>query len=129
MVFATFRLLPVLLTIAASSTCIVLCINHDDAEGPSVYFALMVSSAPTLNTSDAVVSAVDRALAVINNDSSILPEARLRYSSVLDTEVRLTVENHCITFAIAIKLACSVIGKELWNCSMKVLSLWSTRRW
>ena len=81
--FATRRLLSVILTVAASITAV-----RCDGEKPSVYFALMVSSAPTLNTSDAVVSAVDRALAVINNDNSILPEVRLRYSSVLDTEVR-----------------------------------------
>ena len=53
----------------------------------SVYFALMVSSAPTLNTSG-VVSAVDQALGVVNRaNSNVLPGVRLQYTSVLDTQV------------------------------------------
>ena len=54
-----------------------------------INFALMVSSAPTLNTSG-VISAVDKALEVINSgDSNVLPGVRLQYtwSSVLDTQV------------------------------------------
>ena len=52
----------------------------------TLYFTLMVSSAPTLNTTG-VVSAVDRVLDVINNDSNLLPGYRLQYSDVLDTQV------------------------------------------
>ena len=59
----------------------------------SVYFALMVSSAPTLNTSG-VVSAVDQALEVVNGaESNILPGLRLRYTSVLDTQVSTKVSS------------------------------------
>lgn len=54
----------------------------------SVYhFALMVSTAPTLNTSG-VVQAVDQTLDVINRpDSNVLPGVRLQYTNVLDTQV------------------------------------------
>ena len=51
-----------------------------------VYFHVIVSSSPaTLNTSG-VVSAVDRALELINNDPTILPRHHLR-QSLLDTQV------------------------------------------
>ena len=52
-----------------------------------VYFSLIVSSAPTLNTSG-IVSEVDRALELIRRDANILPGYRLQYSRVLDTQVR-----------------------------------------
>lgn len=78
------RLLAISFVIAACCTT-VYC-NHDDQ--PSLYFALMVSSAPTLNTSG-VVSAVDQALEVVNRaDSNVLPGVRLQYTTVLDTRVR-----------------------------------------
>lgn len=52
-----------------------------------VYFSLIVSSAPTLN-SLGVVSAVDEALEFVENDSTILPGYSLRYFEVLDAQVR-----------------------------------------
>ena len=55
-------------------------------EKASVYFALMVSSAPTLNTSG-VVYAIDRTLELISNDTAILPSYRMQYSQVLDAQV------------------------------------------
>ena len=51
-----------------------------------VYFSLMVSGAPTLDTSG-IVSAVDQALLLINNDSAIISGYNLLYSQVLDTQV------------------------------------------
>ena len=51
------------------------------------YFALMISSAPTLNTS-AVVPAIDEVLEAVNSDGGVLvPGVRLQYASVLDTQV------------------------------------------
>ena len=80
------KLYAISLVISTASFTAVYC-AHDD-EIPSVYFALMVSSAPTLNTSG-VVSVVDQALEVVNNDNSnVLPGVRLQYSTVLDTRVR-----------------------------------------
>lgn len=62
--------------------------NHEPL---SVYFSLMVSSAPTLNTSG-VKSAVDQALEVVHNDNTILPGHRLQYLGVLDTQVRVSFQ-------------------------------------
>ena len=71
--------LIVLVSCMSSSNC---------ADESSVYFALMVSSTPTLNTSG-VVPEVDQALGVINRaNSNVLPGIRLQYTSVLDTQVR-----------------------------------------
>ena len=56
-------------------------------EKASVYFTLMVSSAPTLNTSG-VVHDVDRTLELISNNTAILPSYSMQYSQVLDTQVR-----------------------------------------
>lgn len=53
-----------------------------------VYFSLIVSSAPTLN-SLRVVNAVDEALEFVENDGTILPGYSLQYSQVLDAQVRL----------------------------------------
>lgn len=79
------RLLAFSLVFAASFS-VVYC-DHD-ADQQSVYFAFMVSSSPTLNTSGAV-SAVNQALDVVNrHDSNVLPGVRLRYTNVLDTQVR-----------------------------------------
>ena len=80
------KLCAISLVISTVSFTAVYC-AHDD-EIASVYFALMVSSAPTLNTSG-VVSAVDQALEEINSASSnVLPGVRLQYTTVLDTQVR-----------------------------------------
>ena len=57
-----------------------------DREPRTLYFSLMVSSAPSFNTSE-VVSAVDQTLDFVNNESTILPGRRLQYSGVLDTQV------------------------------------------
>ena len=77
------KLLIVLVSCALS-----ICANES-----SVYFALMVSSAPTLNTSG-VVSAVDQALGVINGaNSSVLPGIRLQYTGVLDTQVSTNIKS------------------------------------
>ena len=51
-----------------------------------VYFFLIVSSAPTANTSG-VVSVVDRTLELINGDAEVIAGYRLHYSRVLDTQV------------------------------------------
>ena len=52
----------------------------------SIYFSLMVSTAPGLNTA-VVAPAVEFALDDINNDPSILPGYKLRYTRVADTKV------------------------------------------
>ena len=57
-------------------------------EKSNIYFSLMVSSAPTLDTTG-VVPAVNKVLDAINSDSTILPGYRLEYSTVLDTQVGL----------------------------------------
>ena len=81
------RLCAISLVIAASFSA-VYC-DHDDRS--SVYFALMVSSTPTLNTSG-VVSAVGQALERVNNDNSnVLPGVRLQYTSVLDSQVSTNI--------------------------------------
>ena len=67
-------------------TCLVIVAAAGDRDQP-VYFSLMVSSAPTLDTSG-VVSAVDQTLELINNDTTILSGYDLKYSQVLDTQVR-----------------------------------------
>ena len=67
-------------------SCLVSLAAAADGDQP-VYFSLMVSSAPTLDTSG-VVSVVDQALQLINNDTVLLPGYNLRYSRVLDGQVR-----------------------------------------
>ena len=52
----------------------------------SIYFSLMVSTAPGLNTA-VVAPAVELALEEINSDPSILPGYKLRYTRVADTKV------------------------------------------
>ena len=79
---------PALSVVVVVSFLIVSCAPSSYGE-LLINFALMVSSAPTLNTSG-VISAVDKALEVINSgDSNVLPRVRLQYtwSSVLDTQV------------------------------------------
>ena len=51
-----------------------------------LYFSLIVSSVPTINTSG-IVSAVDQALKLINSDITVLPGYCLQYTHVLDTQV------------------------------------------
>ena len=63
-----------------------------DGDQP-VYFSLMVSSAPTLDTSG-VVSSVDQALQLINNHTTVLPGHNLQYSQVLDGQVRDRFSNN-----------------------------------
>ena len=70
-------------------SCLVSLVAAADGDQP-VYFSLMVSSAPTLDTSG-VVSVVDQALQLINNDNILLPGYNLRYSQVLDAQVRQIV--------------------------------------
>ena len=56
----------------------------------SLYFALMVSSAPSLNTSG-VLSAVDQALEVVHNDTTLLSGYRLQHFRILDTQVTIYI--------------------------------------
>ena len=91
------RLCAIYLIVVAASFTVrkAYCAHHN--ENPSVYFSLIVSNAPTLNTSG-VVSAVDRALEVVNSEASdVLPGVKLQYTSVLETQVRSnlmkTIEN------------------------------------
>ena len=73
--------------VVASFLLVLSCAPSIYGESLSINFALMVSSAPTLNTSG-VVSAVDQALEEINSASSnVLPGVRLQYTTVLDTQV------------------------------------------
>ena len=51
-----------------------------------VYFYLIVSSAPTVNTSG-VVSQVDKTMELINGDADVVPGCKLQYSRVFDTRV------------------------------------------
>ena len=75
--------------VAALSLLFAVCAASGDsiAEDPTtIYFSLMVSSAPALDNTG-VLSAVDQVLDVINNDNKILPGYRLQYANVLDTQV------------------------------------------
>ena len=65
-------------------SCLTL-VSAADGDQP-VYFSLIVSSAPILDTSQ-VVSSVDRALQLINSDVTILPGYNLQYPQVLDSQV------------------------------------------
>lgn len=89
-----------------------------------LYFTLMVSSAPGMNTSD-IVPSLERALEDINSDSTILPGYSLRYTRVLDTRVGLShaliiymhdlalmlIVNSCIMLACnyQVKVACACV--------------------
>ncbi len=72
------------LAILIAVSCLTL-VSAADGDQP-VYFSLMVSSAPTLDTSR-VVSSVDQALQLINNNATVLSGNNLQYSQVLDTQV------------------------------------------
>ena len=56
------------------------------ADQPGLYFSLIVSSTTTINMSG-IVSAVDQALELINNNTTILPGYSLQYTQELDTQV------------------------------------------
>ena len=73
--FITFLAIAILVTIVTEA-------NGDQA----VYFSLWVSGAPTLDTTG-IVSDVDLALELVNNDTAILPGHDLHYSNVLDAQV------------------------------------------
>ena len=77
------QLLPLLI---ALSLC-----TSSDTDQP-VYFSLIVSSTPTINTSG-IVSAVDQVLELINSDTTILPGYCLKYTQVLDTQVSINVKS------------------------------------
>ena len=63
----------------------------DGSDPQPVYFSLMVSSAPTLDTTG-VVSVVDQTLHLINNDTTtVLHGYSLQYSQLLDAQVRLVM--------------------------------------
>ena len=86
--YSTMKLFTAIL--AALSLLLAVCAANGgtvaEEDPTSIYFSLMVSSAPALDITG-VVSAVDQVLDAINSDSTILPGYRLQYSSVLDTQV------------------------------------------
>ena len=77
------QLLPLLIALS-------LCTSS--ATDQPVYFSLIVSSTPTINTSG-IVSAVDQVLELINSDTTILPGYCLQYIQVLDTQVCINVKS------------------------------------
>ena len=72
-------------TIFLAVASLVIVVTEADSD-QAAYFSLIVSSAPTLDTTG-IVSDVDQALELINNDTAILPEHDLLYSNVLDAQV------------------------------------------
>ena len=82
------HLLLVLVAVTLGNACAVL-------EDKSLYFSLMVSTAPGLNTA-VVAPAVELTLENINSDPTILPGYTLRYTRVADTKVS-TNEFSCYT--------------------------------
>ena len=96
-----------LLNVLLCITCIDISVVHHAVNGePAVseplYFALMVSSAPSLNTSG-VLSAVDQALEVVHNDTTLLSGHRLQHSRILDTQV--TIFNGLTGISDRVKMA------------------------
>lgn len=69
-------------------TCvdITFALGGDESAVEPLYFSLMVSSAPTLNTSG-VLSTVDQALEGVHNDANLLPGYKLKHSGILDSQV------------------------------------------
>ena len=61
-------------------------------EGGTIYFSVVVSNAPATLNSSGVLSAVDRAIQLINNDPTILPRHHLQ-RSLLSTQVSDTEQN------------------------------------
>ena len=59
-------------TIFLAVASLVIVVTEADSD-QAAYFSLIVSSAPTLDTTG-IVSDVDQALELINNDTAILPE-------------------------------------------------------
>ena len=76
--------------LAVTVSCLILVSAADGDQ--SVYFSLVVSSAPTLDTSQ-VVSSVDRAVQLINSDVTVLPGYNLQYPQVLDSQVINRLKN------------------------------------
>ena len=66
-------------------SCLTL-VSAADGDQP-VYVSLVVSSAPTLDTSK-IVSSVDQALQLINSDVTVLSGYNLQYPQVLDSQVK-----------------------------------------
>ena len=83
-------LLNVLLYIACVDITVVHHVVNGEPAVEPLYFALMVSSAPSLNTSG-VLSAVDQALEVVHNDTTLLSGYRLQHSRILDTQVTIFI--------------------------------------
>ena len=65
-------------------------------EGGTIYFSVVVSNAPATLNSSGVLSAVDRAIQLINNDPTILPRHHLQ-RSLLSTQVSDTEHNNFVT--------------------------------
>ena len=97
----------VVATLVVTLSCLLTTVTAAGGDQP-VYFSLMVSRAPTLDTSG-IVSAVDRALELINNDPKILSGYDLQYSQVLDTQVRLSL------------LLASVVYSFLWYSQLNIM--------
>ena len=81
----------VLLRVLLCITCIDIAVVQGNIDGEPaasepLYFALMVSGAPTLNTSG-VLFAVDQALELVGNDFTLLSGYSLQHSGILDTQV------------------------------------------
>ena len=58
-------------------------------EGGNIYFSVIVSNAPATLNSSGVLSAVDRAIQLVNNDPTILPRHHLQ-RSLVNIQVSLT---------------------------------------
>lgn len=65
-------------------------------EGGTIYFSVVVSNAPATLNSSGVLSAVDRAIQLINNDPTILPRHHLQ-RSLLSTQVSDIEHNNFVT--------------------------------
>lgn len=80
---STSVLIAIIVVSIDTSTVLVCRANSIDDQ---LYFSLFVSDALTLNNVR-VVSAVNKALELIENDTTILPGYCLSYSHVLDAQV------------------------------------------
>ena len=79
--FAVFLLIACLSAGATSLSTVT-------GEGGTIYFSVAVSNAPATLNSSGVLSAMDRAIRLINNDPTILPRYRLQ-RLLLSTHVSL----------------------------------------
>ena len=84
----------VLTVIVASIDTSTLLVSGTTDRDDQLYFSLIVSGAPTLNNVR-VVSAVNKALELIENDSTILSGYHLSYSHVLDAQVSCSYIYSC----------------------------------